>query len=87
MVSILVSSSHKTFVKENRWFWGGAIVESVCSSTYYVVRTWYVAGTPNETKCDIVVVITFSRTIKSVVTDRLQQLWSGGIECLTATHS
>ena len=29
IVSFLVSSSHETFVKQNRWFWGGAIVESV----------------------------------------------------------
>ena len=29
IASFLVSSSHETFVKENRWFWGGAIVEAV----------------------------------------------------------
>ena len=26
--SFPVSISHETFVKESRWFWGGAIVES-----------------------------------------------------------
>ena len=29
VVSVLVSSSHETFVQENRWFEGGAIVETV----------------------------------------------------------
>ena len=27
--TFLMSSSHETFVEEKRWFWGGAIVESV----------------------------------------------------------
>ena len=29
MSSFLVSSSHEKLAEENRWFWGGAIVESV----------------------------------------------------------
>ena len=33
IVSFLVSSSHETFVKENRFLWGGVIVESVASAT------------------------------------------------------
>ena len=35
MASFLVSSSHKTFVKENRRFGGGAIVESVVSVAFF----------------------------------------------------
>ena len=39
MVSFLVSSSHETFVEESRWFWGGAIVESVPGTDNSVIVT------------------------------------------------
>ena len=35
IVSFLLSSSHETFVEENRWFGGGAIVEPVIWQSFF----------------------------------------------------
>ena len=42
IVSFLVSSSHddETFVEENRWFGGGAIVESVPTRQVPITVDW-----------------------------------------------